>query len=465
MLKLDSISHDSKNLSLSTYFQFDESYDVIHTYSLEHNSFIETVNSLILSEIMKIDFEMMSFEQIKSYLKDFFVNLNWKLYPKFEKINSLEHGISLLYVHVEGDKILVVQFGRMLCGVLRDDKIITIGSGWDNFIVKSKSDLNLIGFFAKDISFKIYEFELLSEDVFFCLPAKYVEKLQNFDVTKWNIVYNIEKLYREEKFPYSVISKKKSYQILEKKWFEKKNARISASILLLLIFFSGYYGFFGNNEIENQLDIQKKILNREIKNIDLDKIAGSLNLKGGLLLIPKKNISLNTAWVSPITFPVTYRPLFDTKNFYFISHDKIICYQMKTESKKWISNLSANIISVKFIGGNKLLARTQENLFCIEKNTGKVVWKFASIPKQTHKNCEYSPRLISYKDDKRLLKSILLVPGENKLFLLNTSNGDTLNVFKSAEKICYISDFDDINKSIYLYMKNKIVCLKLKIRY
>ena len=61
MLKLDSISHDSKNLSLSTYFQFDESYDVIHTYSLEHNSFIETVNSLILSEIMKIDFEMMSF--------------------------------------------------------------------------------------------------------------------------------------------------------------------------------------------------------------------------------------------------------------------------------------------------------------------------------------------------------------------------------------------------------------------
>ncbi len=465
MLKLESISRDDKNLTLSTYFQYDESFDIIHTYSLEHTPLIESINSHILSEIMKIDFEMMSFEQIKDYLRKFFIDLNWQLFPKFERKESLEHGISLLYVHVEGDKVLVVQFGRMLCGVLRDNKIITIGSGWENFIVKSKSDLNLLGFFAKDISFKIYEFELKPEDIFFSLPAKFVDKLQNFEITKWNIVANIQKIYSEEKFPYSVISKKKSYQLMEKKWYEKKNARISASILLVLIFLSAYYGFFGNNEIENQLDIQKKIINREIKNIDLDKIAGSLNIKDGLLLIPKKNISLKTLWVSPLNFPLTYKPLFDTKNFYFVSNNKIICYKMKTDSKKWLHKLNTEINSVEFLDGNKILIRTDNRLVCIEKSSGEVVWDIESQQVKHYKECGYQPRLISYKDDKRLLKSILLVPSDHKLSLINTSNGDTLSVFKSDEKICYVSDFNDIDKTIYLYLKNKILCLELKIRY
>ncbi len=465
MLKLESISHDNKNLTLSTYFQLNESFDVIHTYSLEHTPLINSVNSLILSKIMNIDFEMMSCDEIKSSLNNLFIDLNWELFAKFEKSESLEHGISLLYTHIEGDKIFVVQFGRMLCGVLRDNKIITIGSGWENFAVKSESDLNLLGFFAKDISFKIYEFELLPEDVFFSLPAKFAEKLQNYEITKWNIVANIEKLYSEEKFPYSIISKKKSYPILKKKWYEKKNARISALILFVLIFLSAYYAFFGNNEIENQLDIQKKIINREISNIDLNKIAGSLNIKDGLLLIPKKNISLKTIWVSPLTFPLTYKPLFDTKNFYFISKSKIFCYRMKKKSRKWSHDLKSEIISVEFIDGNRLLVRTSNQIFCLEKSTGKEVWNVETHSISKIEGCRYYPHLISYEDDKRLLKSILLVPEEYKLSLMNTSNGDTLNVFKSNEKIYYVSDFNDIEKAIYLYEKNKIVCLELKIRY
>jgi outer membrane protein assembly factor BamB len=113
-----------------------------------------------------------------------------------------------------------------------------------------------------------------------------------------------------------------------------------------------------------------------------------------------------------------------------------------------------------------MIALTSNNKsYCLKRDTGEIVWSmeeddfrpvYSPAP-------AYRPIQISLEMDRRLNTGIILFPQEYGLTLINILNGDTLTHYSTRERISYVSEFDLLEKSIYMIKGNKLYKVRFDI--
>ena len=222
MLRIHSISETSfSNLTFNFSDRKSDTNIILLTFNLTDEDFLKEFNDHLLRAIKKLKLDKIEEPQLEKTIKEFFIELNWQLFSKFNRLEgNYEKGLSLAFVLSIENRIYVVQFGRMLSGVLRNNKFEYVGRSWENFSIKTKEDLFLLGSRDEDIHVKLYRTEMDKDSLFITIPSIVVENLKtNMDCS--NLRRKIRYMYRKQKFPYVILATK-DFKIIPKQVTIKK---------------------------------------------------------------------------------------------------------------------------------------------------------------------------------------------------------------------------------------------------
>ena len=238
----------------------------------------------------------------------------------------------------------------------------------------------------------------------------------------------------------------------------KKKHYLPAIFIIIAIIISTYYVFFRNNEIEIQLDRSRYIINQRIRNIELDRFPLRLQLEFERLRRDFSNIYLQKEWTADLSFDLTHPPLFDMRNLYLVSFDKIAVYNKNDLTSVWIKQLDFDIESILLIDGNNLLVIDNNGtIFAFNRNSGDLNWS-------QHLNENYisnntftaKPFQITHNEDRRIITSILILPIDTEINVFCSVTGETLFSLDFEDYIYFLSEYDQLSNAIYVSYGNKI---------
>ncbi len=252
--------------------------------------------------------------------------------------------------------------------------------------------------------------------------------------------------------------------------------RIIAIIFGFIIILTAVYVFFGKNWFAEQQYIQKQKNTEFMKNELMEKfltiqeqsqeiLNEILNQSYELEFFPHQEISLEIDWKRKLNFILTKRPFFDYKQIYLISNNTLKVLEKKCEKIKWVETFEGEISNFELLDANRLLVLIKkEKVFCLNRDNGNILWE---------KECGFSPDdstekrtvfQISLDKYKRLDSSVILMFADNEIVLLNNINGKILSKYISENKIHFISDFDFLEKSIYVAEAKSISKIVIKVK-
>jgi len=221
------------------------------------------------------------------------------------------------------------------------------------------------------------------------------------------------------------------------------------------------YVFFGDNEIETNLEKNRIIINQKLRNIQLDKFPLKLPLN---LVTNVKSTTFATQWTTELPFDLTHPPYFDLRNLYLVSFDKIAVYDKDTLENMWMKQLDFDIISFALIDGNNIfITDSNGHIYALNRNNGELNWQHNfGEPEIYNISFSLNPLLITNNEDKRFLTSLLIVPINNQIIIFDNIQGNQLFTTEFNETIYHMSSYDPIDKAIYVGHGDKITKLLLK---
>jgi hypothetical protein len=462
---IHSPKHDS-NLFFSDYFHNQDRNLVLMTHFRENRSSNEAANSLILQKVINIDIESKPWEEIPGVLKALFTDLNWELFAFFKKYDSLNEGVSLLLAVVEKSSVCYVNCGRFVCGLSSEGSISELGKKWENLHVTTKEELGLLGSIADDIIIRPDCIDLTENSIFFAFPYELLSRVNVSGLQPSELISRFKAEYDNAPFPYCILSSTSTRIKYKNPWYNAKRFRFSVALMLITLLFSLYYLFLGKNTVEDRLQITREQFQLTVRNIDFLKLQEILPLDYGLLFVPQRNIELTVEWESLLPFSITNKPHFDMKQLFLVSHNKLFIYDKKNKKNTWKSEFEHEIVHIEILDANLLLLTLKNNTnLCLKRDSGEVVWSHYSeetlVPQESS---PYNPIQISLEKDMRLNTGIILLPEPESLTILNILNGDTLYYYEAENMITHISDFDFLEKSIYMVKSDKLYKLRFDIR-
>ncbi len=501
-------NHQENKDSVNNYYVYTDFFQnrnrnlALLTHSFNSDYRLKEINQIILNELLKNDWKETS---IESQLKDVFQKLNWQLSNLFKKIafktaenlseknknifsKVNEKGLSLCFMMSFGNRIYFVQFGRMLCGVVRsnseEDIFTQIGEKWDNARVKSQEELHLLGAESIDIKIPVHKVELTDADMFAILFSGATEKLLAKGIHPRTIEENLNEIYLTNPYPYCLFSVPAKYE-KGKSFIKMKAQTIGTIIITALLISSVFYNLFGNREVENQLSILKTLIQENIRNTDIEDI--SLNVTAKMKeLNPKFNKEQVEEFIqdylSKMTQPakeiiventdsiisdknISSIPLFDTKLLYVCSGNILTAYGRKNFNKKWVFVADMNILHTDLVDGNRILASGKTVEVCINRKTGEEIWRksVAYNPVDKSKRTVF-PIQISFFEEKRLKNSVLLRLSGKNLEFVSSVDGAVISTYVFKDNIEMISEYDHVKKCLYAINGNTITELSIKIK-
>jgi len=240
-----------------------------------------------------------------------------------------------------------------------------------------------------------------------------------------------------------------------------KKYYIPMGIISLVVIASICYVFFGRDQIGTNIKRNSYIINQKIRNIELDKFPLRLQIN---LVTNLKSIGLEKQWTTDLSFDLTHPPYYDLKNLYLISFDKIAVYDKDDLSIIWLKQMEFDIISFTLIDGNNVfILDSSGSTIALNRNTGDIAWEYTfEEPEINTLSFSLNPILISNSEDKRIITSILLIPVNSKIIIFDTMLGDLLYTIDLEDTIYHISNYDPIDRAIYVGHGEKISKLLLK---
>jgi hypothetical protein len=240
---------------------------------------------------------------------------------------------------------------------------------------------------------------------------------------------------------------------------KRKLTRLEITTLLLLLgtVLAIIYMIFGNRIID-------VMLHRTEKEVETTQIKAStviLENLGKVVNAPARSIELQPDWNAELPYEITAPPAFDQQKLYLVSANHLYVYQLKTRSPLWQKALEDSILSIHptpfglelYLSNNKMIAIDEK---------GNLKWTLTLAA-----NVESSPRLdlivITPKKDRRIDRSITVVPLERGISVLDSQQGLVMSELLLKEKLLYLSDYDDYNNCFYAIVGNKLVCIKLNV--
>lgn len=454
------ISHSdsfASNYALFDVFKSQEKNIILLTHNLEDYPSLKKINAHILKRVMQLKLQDVMVEDLEKTLQEFFVELNWQLYSFFRKADTKDFGTSLVLVIMLQDQIYLVRFGRLLVARLYKDQLEYIGEKWDNFKVKSRKDLFLLGSRDEDIHVKVHNIKLKNDEYLFCLDSMTAEKMQKTGFNHLSLLENIQEEYQKRPFPYFIISGKTISKKKKRKILANKRLRNLTIFVALAIILSALYVNFGKNFIAEQQRILKHRISENQKSL--------LEFAADISLYPHQKIELNKKWVKTFSNGIQHTPLVDIKNIYICSKNEILVYRKMTDNLRWSKEFDDKIIGIELLDANRILVITAKNeLMCLNRDYGSIVWENKTEQALTKQNANSNFFQISVDDYRQLSGSIVLVYSLNSLQILDVITGEQINSYTSSRGIKYVSRFDILEKCVYLVEGNKLTKLVLEVK-
>ena len=245
--------------------------------------------------------------------------------------------------------------------------------------------------------------------------------------------------------------------------------RITSIILIVVIILSVIYVFYGKNWFAEQQFIQKQRSSEFVRNELMEKFLEiqeqSQELLNDILketydlnLLPGQKITLKKEWSRELDFELSLKPVFDHKQMYLISENTLKSISKKPSILKWERVFEEGIIGIELLDANRLLVVIEGNkMFCLHRDLGTDIWE-RNLNCNPHIDYEFNSIFqISLDKYRRLDSSIILLLSDNSITALNNITGESLATYVSKNKIHFVSDFDLIEKCIYIYEDNCLV--------
>jgi len=241
-----------------------------------------------------------------------------------------------------------------------------------------------------------------------------------------------------------------------------------AVMMSIIIILSVVYVFYGKNWFADQQHLLKQ-KNREFRQNELMDTLLKLQEQGQetlneifqqnleLEIFPHQKITMRKNWTQNIPFFPTLKPFFDYKMIYLVSDNKIITLKKKTQKKCWEIILMNKIVNLELLDANRLLLILENReILCLNRDSGETIWTKKCDIEINRPEEPKTAFQISLDKFKRLDSSLILLHSKDSVTLLNTIKGDSIFTYRSDTKIDLISDFDLLEKCIYIIENKRI---------
>ncbi|MBN1948877.1 MAG: PQQ-binding-like beta-propeller repeat protein [Candidatus Cloacimonetes bacterium] len=252
--------------------------------------------------------------------------------------------------------------------------------------------------------------------------------------------------------------------------------RITAIIFLILLGGITIYVWKGKNWFAEQHYLQRTkneaFIRNELKEKFLqlqdqsqELLQDFMDQAYGISLLPDQQLELTAGWSVDIRETPIFPPIFDYKYIYIATPSQLSAISKKNGELQWNFRLESTPARIELLDANRLLVlSTAGELHCLHRNTGSLLWlkELTCEPDiEFKKNNLFQISLNRYQ---RLDSSIILVLSKNEIYLLNIFDGELAGKYESDDEIDFISEFDDIERCIYLTHKGRLSKLNFRIK-
>ncbi|MCF7913040.1 MAG: PQQ-like beta-propeller repeat protein [Candidatus Cloacimonetes bacterium] len=475
MIKLfDNSDNFTSNYSYCDHFPGQNRNIVLLLNHYSEDSFAEQMLEKLLSEILLLNLDSLPESKIIPVLQDFFVEVNWRFYSLFSQRPDLERGISLFLGVMEADRMYLVQYGRYFMGSLEKTGFQEIGRKWENLAMKSQEDLFLLGNRDMNIHVKVEQVTIPADSYFLVLDSKAALKLRELGLHYLSLNEHLSQLKEAEKFGFAVIKHWEQKAHNTSPWIRRKRVNRTATILLVIIILSAAYVYYGKNLIDdifsrlkftrneftrNDIKEQFFVLQEQAEDLLKELAREDMNIT----IFPQQKIVMEADWEMSITKDFTSPPCFDFRRLYASSGKLVYAIDKQGAVIKWEKEFAARVEVLRLVDANRILVSlANDRLICLNRDNGEQIWeKSIKLTQETdgHKGiCQISLNQYRQLDD-----SVFLTRSGNKLTLSQVRSGEIVSEYEYSEAIDNVSEYDVLEKCIYITSGRKLKKINIKV--
>jgi PQQ-like domain len=475
MIKL----HDNSDNFISNYTYCDhfprQSRNIV--LLLNHYSedkFADQMLEKLLSEIIQLDLESLPEAKIIPVLQEFFVEINWRFYSRFSQRPDLERGISLFLGVMEADRMYLVQFGRYFLGMVGQSEFTEIGRKWENLAVASQADIQLLGNHDIDISVKVEQITIPEDSYFLAIESKAAMKLRDLGLHYMSLNEHLSQVKEDDQFGFAIIRHQEQKAHNTNPWIRRKRVNRTATILLIIIILSAAYVYYGKNLIDDILS-RLKFTGNEFTRNDIkeqffvlqeqaqDLLNDLANEDMNITIFPQQKIEMEADWEMSITEDFSSTPCFDYRRLYAASGKLVYGIDKQGAVIKWEKKFSAKVEVLRLVDANRILVSlADDRLLCLNRDNGESIWE-KEFKLTGGADLGKGVSQISLNQYRQLDDSVFLTSNANKLTLSQVRSGEMVSEYTYSDAIDNISDYDVLEKCIYITSGRKLKKINIKV--
>ncbi len=484
MLNVNLISGNTdQQFTFSDFFSHRSNNFILMTECYDHLPLYQSINRSILQQILTLGFDQNKEVQDED-LQEFFRQLNWQVSANLQRMHvnaegkSIEPGISLLFVLFRENRLTVVQFGRILCGIVSEGTKIEIGHTWENFSIKSREALNLLGYNADNIPVKLHHHTLEPGQSFVAFSSKHAQKISQTQPKPklWQM------LLAEINDLHCIVENPKRYSYHSSFFRRLKPFQITAIILIMVIATTIVYWFWGRNQVESHLVSLKERYRELERNTDPERtpellgdliqsvfpyadsasigeielnIRHTMEITNRLVQGPMDEIGISRDWTRKMDGSSSIIPIFDSRAIYY-GYSKNVCAIDKSSRKElWKYEADSTIRQLILTDGNRMMVATKSGkLFSLNRSNGEMEWVSTNV--SIDPKASALPVHLDFVQDRRLVSSVLLYIENKQLVLMDCRDGKQIAEMDITSDSIQISDYDVIEKCWYIVEIDKL---------
>ncbi|MCD4829180.1 MAG: PQQ-like beta-propeller repeat protein [Candidatus Cloacimonetes bacterium] len=455
--------------------------------------FFDHVQRTLYQAISSLPSKLKEAADPEPLLQEFFVQLNWQLHTLLGKtlsaseMNNPEHGLSLFFVYVRANKLYAVQFGRLLSCLVTAKQTITVGEEWDNFAIRTRDQMNLIGSRGEDISVKVHVHELPPGSRFVVVSSSLADAVREHGPAADNLAGMLRRRQRAEAASFAVFETERLHHRLKRSLFAGKPFRLTAMILLTIVVITSLYFFQCSNQVEDQLAVMRQLrlymesnqdperipellgeMAREmLPDADTVQIARMVEEACTFITAPAASIKLQRTWSMSLPEGISQPPSFDDRYLFIVCGATLHAYDKRTRESLYSVTFERPVHTLLHSDANRLQVTTIDGAtHSLKRDTGERTWTMNGSPLGQVCQAGESPRHISRLHDRRLISSVLAFVHDGQVQIVNIHTGVVEAGYapEGEGAITMLSAFDPLEKALYAVSGDVLVKLRLVVR-
>lgn len=432
----------------------------------EQNLHLEELGAELKLSLRNSDAATVSRMEVEKWLKNFFVELNWKLHAQLRKTDLQEKGLSVFFCIIYDHELFFVQFGRIFCALSDGKKIRFIGSKYQDSQMQTMKKLNLLGYADEDIKIRVHRVLIEESHRFIAISGNLSERVFETQKDLPTLDHYIESFAQSDNPLWLILDGKA--RLIKPRRRKLTRMQISSIIIIVLSLSAAAYMIFGNRYLDQALHRTRMTVQNNTV-LRLEQIPDNLSVETKNFLkyldrivnLPARNIELDIMWSATLPYQVTSPPVFSLNTIYLAADKNLIAFDKKSRQLIWKKSFEGQINSI-FYADNVLLVCLEDNQSFGFKENGTQLWEAELMSIHTNYG-SLNPSQISQADDPRLDRAITVVPSAKFISIFDAFRGENLSTITFKQELHSLSAYDNYATCFYAIVDDGLICIQLKI--